>query len=187
MSLLNDDSTIYDVLNNAESAFQYGAYLMALCHLIQEVEVEFNEYFDKDSHLTFSLIPTPGADDGSVFCDSPLAFAFGLYTLQVQLISDEEDIFDFIPTWKLPFRATFGLKADVTNDWAIQHFHQSINFEAILANLVNDILDLEVSVNDVTPTSAAEYSLDAAKFDAIVSTLDSATAANFKEQMVDFL
>jgi hypothetical protein len=187
MSLLNEDSTMYDVLNNADSAFQYGAYLVALCQLIQEVEIGFNEYFKSESHLTFSLIATPGADDPSLFCDSPLAFGFGLYTLQVQLICDEEKIFDEIPTWKLPLRATFGFKADIENDWAIQHFHESINFEAILAQLIDDILDLEVSVNDVTPTSAAEFSLDTAEFDAIVSTLDSATAANFKEQMVDFL
>jgi hypothetical protein len=174
---------MYDVLNNENSAFQYGAYLLALCNLVQQLEKQLNDYFGKDAYLLFRLIPT----SGDVFCDSPLAFGFGLYTVQVQLICEDEQFFpNSIPTWELPFRASFGFTADTSfeKDWAIQHFHESINFEAIFGNLVQDILELEINVNAVTPTtSSAQFTLDATKLDDIVSAVDSATAANIKDQM----
>jgi hypothetical protein len=178
---------MYDVLNNENSAFQYGAYLLALCNLIQQLEKELNEHFGKEAYLLFRLIPT----SGDVFCDSPLAFGFGLYTVQVQLICEDERYFaNNIPTWELPFRASFGFTADTSfeKDWAIQHYHESINFEAIFGNLVQDILELEINVNDVTPTASnAKFTLDATQLNDIVSTVDSVTASNIKDQMSVFL
>ena len=73
-------------------------------------------------------------------------------------------------------------------DWAIQHYHESINFEAIFGNLVQDILELDAA----GPATASDGStdgvfLDNTKFEEIVSTLDPATAESFKEQMAPFI
>ena len=178
---------MYDLVNNEESSFKYGVYLVALCNLIQEIEEAFD--FDDGTYLSFSLIPNTAAGSGGVFCDSPLAFAYGLYSIQIQLICDDE-LYGFIPTFKVPFRASFGFIADSTyeKDWAIQHYHESINFEAIFGNLVQDILELDAA----GPATASDGStdgvfLDNTKFEEIVSTLDPATAESFKEQMAPFI
>jgi hypothetical protein len=179
---------MYDVINNEESSFKYGVYLVALCNLIQEIEEAFD--FDDGTFVSFSVTPNTAAGSGGVFCDSPLAFAFGLYTLQIQLITDDE-LYGLIPTFKIPFRATFGFVAnsDYEKDWAIQHYHESINFEAIFGNLVQDILELPNLLQTAAAADgpAHEVYLDSAKIDEIVSDLDPETAASIKEQMSPFM
>jgi hypothetical protein len=174
---------MYDLINNEESSFKYGVYLVALCNLIQEVEEAFD--FDDGTYVSFSLTP----NSGRVFCDSSLAFAYGLYSIQIQLITDDQ-LYGLIPTFKVPFRASFGFIADSTyeKDWAIQHYHESINFEAIIGNLFQDILELSAAGPAIASDSPADgVYLDSTKFDEIVSTLDPATAENFKEQMAPFI
>jgi hypothetical protein len=100
ISLLSGDATMYDLINNEESSLKYGIYLVALCNLIQEIEESLD--LDDGEYVTFSLTPNTAAGSGGVFCDSPLAFAFGLYSIQIQLICDDQ-LYGFIPTFRIPF------------------------------------------------------------------------------------
>jgi len=160
ISLLSGDATMYDLINNEESSLKYGIYMVALCNLIQEIEESLD--LDDGEYVTFSLTPNTASGSGGVFCDSPLAFGFGLYSIQIQLICDDQ-LYGFIPTFRVPFRSTFGLIADSfkEHDWAIQHYHESINFEAIFGNLIQDILELpELQPANASDGVAPEFYLE---------------------------
>ena len=187
LSLLSADATMYDLINNEDSSLKYGIYLVALCNLIQEIEESLD--FEDDTYFTFSITPNTASGSGGVFCDSPLAFAFGLYDIQIQLICDDE-LYGFLPTFKVPFRSTFAFVANSAyeEDWAIQHYHESINFEAIFGNLIQDVLELpDLTVAAASDGATPEFYLDSAKIDSIVSDLDPETAASIKEQMSPFI
>ena len=132
LEYFKSDAIKYGAFNVDDSVEEIAETLIATCEVIKIVSLIFN-----GGPGLFQWAPYSNTDN-HVSCENELAFSFGTggYLVFVQGLPI------LIP---IPGRATVGMVADKTEKfgWAIEHLHESLDFEAIIELLLDAFFSQE--------------------------------------------
>lgn len=164
LDFYKSDSVKYGVLNVDEGLEEIGDTLITACNVIKLARIVFS--LDFVWVLNFN-------DDDQEECNDKLAFAYGTGDYVVTINGD-------LPV-PLFGRGTSGMVADETKEygWAVEHHHESFDFEAAIEFLLDAYFSQESNA------ALVPAQIDANSFEEQISVLSEIKKLSWRKHVGD--